>query len=79
MASDSHYIQSRMMDFKERRLEAAEIWCYRRMYGAPFSHLFTELKISPIEVHIIICNSIGDISNSIEDISNLEISTNRPI
>ena len=21
-------------------------------YGAPFSHLFTELKISPIEVHI---------------------------
>ena len=22
------------------------------LYGAPFSHLFTELKISPIEVHI---------------------------
>ena len=22
------------------------------VYGAPFSHLFTELKISPIEVHI---------------------------
>ena len=22
-------------------------------YGAPFSHVFTELKISPIEVHII--------------------------
>ena len=23
-----------------------------RIYGAPFSHLFTELKIYPIEVHI---------------------------
>ena len=23
-----------------------------KYYGAPFSHLFTELKISPIEVHI---------------------------
>ena len=22
------------------------------IYGTPFSHLFTELKISPIEVHI---------------------------
>ena len=37
-------------------------------YGAPFSHLFTELKISPIEASAHICNSIGDISNSIEDI-----------
>ena len=42
------------------------------IYGTPFSHLFTELKISPIEVHIegSISNSIGDISKSISDISN---------
>ena len=32
------------------------------MYGVPFSHLFTELQISPIEVHII-ANSIADIYN----------------
>ena len=25
---------------------------WHKIYGAPFSHLFTELKISPIEVHI---------------------------
>ena len=25
---------------------------YAFMYGTPFSHLFTELKIPPIEVHI---------------------------
>ena len=36
---------------------------------APFSHFFTELQISPIEVHNI-CNLIGDISNSIRDIFN---------
>ena len=45
------------------------------IYGMPFSHLFTELKISPIEVHISaiqleispiqlnISKSIGDIYN----------------
>ena len=41
-------------------------------YGAPFSHLFTELKISPIEVHI------SAIQLEISPIQ-LEISTNRPI
>ena len=37
-------------------------------YGAPFSHLFTELKISPIEVHIsaIDSNSIADMCTSIQ-------------
>ena len=40
------------------------------MYGVPFSHVFTELQISPIELHIIISNSIADISNSIADIYN---------
>ena len=32
----------------------ASVSCYHiaSVYGVPFSHLFTELQISPIEVHI---------------------------
>ena len=33
-------------------LEKTEVLHIGHQYGAPFSHLFTELKISPIEVHI---------------------------
>ena len=47
--------------------------------GAPFSHLFTELKISPIEVHIsAIQLEISPIKLKISP-NQLEISTNRPI
>ena len=42
------------------------------VYGTPFSHLFTELKISPIEVHI------SPIQLKISP-NQLEISTNIPI
>ena len=49
------------------------------LYGAPFSHLFTELKISPIEVHIsAIQLEISPIQLKISP-NQLEISTNRPI
>ena len=49
------------------------------VYGAPFSHLFTELKISPIEVHISpIQLKISPIQLKISP-NQLEISTNRPI
>ena len=48
-------------------------------YGAPFSHLFTELKISPIEVHIpAIELEISPIELKISAIE-LQISPNRPI
>ena len=48
-------------------------------YGAPFSHLFTELKISPIEVHISAIElEISPIQLKISP-NQLEISTNRPI
>ena len=49
------------------------------LYGAPFSHLFTELKISPIEVHIsAIQLEISPIQLKISP-NQLEISTNIPI
>ena len=49
------------------------------MYGAPFSHLFTELKISPIEVHISAIElEISPIQLKISAIE-LQISPNRPI
>ena len=49
------------------------------MYGAPFSHLFTELKISPIEVHISAIElEISPIQLKISTIE-LQISPNRPI
>ena len=48
-------------------------------YGAPFSHLFTELKISPIEVHISAIElEISPIQLKISTIE-LQISPNRPI
>ena len=48
-------------------------------YGAPFSHLFTELKISPIEVHISAIElEISPIELKISAIE-LQISPNRPI
>ena len=48
-------------------------------YGAPFSHLFTELKISPIEVHIsAIQLQISPIHLKISS-NQLEISTIKPI
>ena len=48
-------------------------------YGAPFSHLFTELKISPIEVHISAIElEISPIQLKISAIE-LQISQNRPI
>ena len=48
-------------------------------YGAPFSHLVTELKISPIEVHIsAIQLEISPIQLKISP-NQLEISTNIPI
>ena len=48
-------------------------------YGAPFSHLFTELKISPIEVHISAIElEISPIQLNISPIE-LQISPNRPI
>ena len=51
----------------------------RLLYGAPFSHLFTELKISPIEVHISAIElEISPIQLKISAIE-LQISPNRPI
>ena len=48
-------------------------------YGAPFSHLFTELKISPIVVHISAIElEISTIQLKISAIE-LQISPNRPI
>ena len=48
-------------------------------YGAPFSHLFTELKISPIEVHISAIElEISPIELKISAIE-LQISPNIPI
>ena len=53
--------------------------CTGRWYGAPFSHLFTELKISPIEVHISAIElEISPIQLKISAIE-LQISPNRPI
>ena len=56
------------------------------LYGTPFSHLFTELKISPIEVHIsAIQLEISPIELKISPIqlkispNQLEISTIKPI
>ena len=49
------------------------------VYGAPFSHLFTELKISLIEVHISAIElEISPIHLKISS-NQLEISTIRPI
>ena len=49
-----------------------------RAYGVPFSHLFPELQIYPIEVHISpIQLQITTIDLQISTIQ-LEISTNRP-
>ena len=48
-------------------------------YGAPFSHLFTELKISPNELKISSIElEISPIQLKISP-NQLEISTNRPI
>ena len=48
------------------------------IYGVPFSHLFPELQISPIEVHISpIELQISTIDLQISTIQ-LEISTNTP-
>ena len=50
-----------------------------RVYGAPFSHLFTELKISPNELKISSIElEISPIQLKISP-NQLEISTNRPI
>ena len=52
---------------------------HRSPYGAPFSHLFTELKISLIEVHISAIElEISPIHLKISS-NQLEISTIRPI
>ena len=49
------------------------------LYGAPFSHLFTELKISLIEVHISAIElEISPIHLKISS-NQLEISTIKPI
>ena len=59
--------------------ETTVVTCDRNIYGAPFSHLFTELKISPIEVHrSAIQLEISPIQLKISP-NQLEISTNRPI
>ena len=53
--------------------------CFRIIgdtYGVPFSQLFTELQISPIEVHISPIQSLIQLQTSPIQ---LEISTNRPI
>ena len=53
--------------------------CATEIYGAPFSHLFTELKISLIEVHISAIElEISAIDLKISS-NELEISTIRPI
>ena len=39
-----------MLDYRNTPTQDAD--ANPAQYGAPFSHLFTELKISPIEVHI---------------------------
>ena len=55
------------------------IYFITEFYGAPFSHLFTELKISPIEVHIsAIQLQISPIHLKISS-NQLEISTIKPI
>ena len=52
---------------------------YEEIYGAPFSHLFTELKISPNELKISSIElEISPIQLKISP-NQLEISTNRPI
>ena len=68
-----------------KRLHTPAIRAYTEMettahvYGAPFSHLFTELKISPIEVHISAIElEISPIQLKISAIE-LQISPNRPI
>ena len=54
-------------------------WLPVKKYGAPFSHLFTELKISQIEVHISAIElEISPIELNISAIE-LQISPNRPI
>ena len=55
------------------------IVAYTDTYGAPFSHLFTELKISLIEVHISAIElEISPIHLKISS-NQLEIFTIRPI
>ena len=52
---------------------------YSIYYGTPFSHLFTELQISPIEVHISAIElEISPIQLKISTIE-LQISPNRTI
>ena len=43
----SHYIQSRRMDWKddERRLEAAQMWCYRRLLRISWTEKRTSKSI----------------------------------
>ena len=56
--------------------DCSTIACF---YGAPFSHLFTQLKISLIEVHISAIElEISPIHLKISS-NQLEISTIRPI
>ena len=52
-----------------------------KIYGTPFSHVFTELKISPIEVHISPIQFSDTVSPNQLRISpiELQISPNRPI
>ena len=43
-----HYIRSRRMDFKEIdeiRLEAAEMWCYRRMLRISWTQKITKKSL----------------------------------
>ena len=66
------------LDMLEKGTEAL-ITLWEGMYGAPFSHLFTELKIYPIEVHISAIElEISPIQLKISAIE-LQISPNRPI
>ena len=69
-------------DIKQKGLSADDVYdraMEAYVYGAPFSHLFTELKISPIEVHISAIElEISPIQLKISP-NQLEISTNRPI
>ena len=45
-------VKSLSASAKRPSFRSCEAMEFAITYGAPFSHLFTELKISPIEVHI---------------------------